>query len=354
MTASVLALTRYDRMGASSRVRFLQYIPHLERMGLQISVQPLLPREYLTQLYANGTRSAATVTASLINRFCRTLRKGDADIIWLQREVLPFLPFSLETLLLAGKPVVVDFDDAHHLYYKNAGSPLIRGLFQSKIDSLMRYATTVIVGNPTLETYARAAGAGSVVMIPSAVDVARLKASSGAPEKFTVGWIGTPVTAEHSLHLVREPLKKFIAETGSKCVLCGAGEAASDIDADRLPWSEAGEADFFSQVTVGICPLDDTAWNQGKSGYKIIQYMAAGKPALVSPVGIAADLTTQGETGFHCKTEDDWYESLMRLYNDHTLCSSMGARAQSEAEARYDTTIAAQQLYQVFETCLGA
>lgn len=341
-------------MGASSRVRFLQYVPHLERMGLKVSVQPLLPREYLTQLYSNGTRSPVTVTASLINRLWRVLSHRDADIIWLQREVLPFLPFSLEKLLLAGKPVVVDFDDAHHLYYKDSGSRLVRGFFEDKIESLMTYASTVVVGNPTLEAYARAAGAGAVVMIPSAVDVARLNVSSAAPKKFTVGWIGTPVTAEQSLHLVRAPLKKFIAETGSRCILFGAGDAAQDIGADRLPWSEAGEADFFSQVTVGICPLDDTAWNQGKSGYKIIQYMAAGKPALVSPVGIARDLTTHDETGFHCRTEDDWYEMLMRLYNDNALCSSMGARAQSEAEAKYETTIAAQQLYQVFETCLGA
>lgn len=341
-------------MGASSRVRFLQYVPHLERMGVQVSVQPLLPREYLTELYASGTRSPLTVTASLINRLWRVLSQRDADIIWLQREVLPFLPFSLEKLLLAGMPVVIDFDDAHHLYYKNAGSRLIRGFYQDKIESLMRYATTVVVGNPTLEAYARAAGADSVVVIPSAVDVARLKASSGAPKKFTVGWVGTPVTAKQSLHLVRGPLKKFMAETGSRCVLFGAGDAAQEIAADRLPWSESDEADFFSQVTVGICPLEDTAWNQGKSGYKIIQYMAAGKPALVSPVGIAADLTTHEKTGFHCRTEDDWYENLMRLHNDHSLCSTMGGQAQSEAEDLYDTPIAAQRLYQVFKSCLGA
>nr|NKB43484.1 glycosyltransferase [Alphaproteobacteria bacterium] len=289
----------------------------------------------------------------LVNRFWRALRQGDPDIIWLQREVLPFLPFGLERILLAGKPVVIDFDDAHHLYYKNARSRLVRGLFEDKVESLMRHATTVVVGNPTLEAYARGAGAESVVMIPSAVDVARLKASSGRPEKFTVGWIGTPVTAEHSLHLVREPLKKFIAETGSNCILFGAGEAVPDIEADRLPWSEAGEAEFFSQVSVGICPLEDTAWNQGKSGYKIIQYMAAGKPALVSPIGIASELTIHDKTGSHCRTEDDWYAMLMRLYNDDALCSSMGARAQAEAEEKYDTAIAAEQLRQVFETCLG-
>ncbi|MDG2242273.1 MAG: glycosyltransferase family 1 protein [Rhodospirillaceae bacterium] len=353
MTISVLALTRYDRMGASSRVRFLQYVPYLERMGLRVEVQPLLPREYLTCLYAHGTRSSVTVAASLINRLLRVLRKGDVDVIWLQREVLPFLPFVLEKILLSGKPIVVDFDDAHHLYYKNAGSYLIRGAFAGKIEALMRHAAAVIVGNPTLEQYARNSGADSVTLIPSAVDVTRLKTAVRAPKTFTVGWIGTPVTATQSLPLIRKPLEKFLAETGSRFLLCGADDAAQDIMADRLPWSESGEVDFFSEVTVGICPLQDTEWNQGKSGYKIIQYMAAGKPALVSPVGIANDLVTQGGTGFHCNTADEWYGSLMQLQQDPALCASMGARAQSQAQEKYDTEIAANCLHKVFEGCMG-
>ncbi len=353
MTISVLALTRYDRMGASSRVRFLQYMPHLERMGLRVEVQPLLPREYLTRLYAHGTRSSVTVAASLINRLWRVLRKGDVDVIWLQREVLPFLPFVLEKILLSGKPVVVDFDDAHHLYYRNAGSRLIRGAFAGKIESLMRHAAAVIVGNPTLEKFAGESGAESVTLIPSAVDVTRLKAAAQAPKTFTVGWIGTPVTAAQSLPLVRGALEKFLTETGSRCLLCGAGDAAQGIEANRLPWSEAGEVDFFSEVTVGICPLQDTEWNQGKSGYKIIQYMAAGKPALVSPVGIAHDLVAHGESGFHCTTEDQWYDSLMQLHQDSALCASMGANAQSQAQDKYDTEIAANRLHKVFVSCMG-
>ena len=33
---SVLALTRYERLGASSRVRFLQFLPALEREGFSL------------------------------------------------------------------------------------------------------------------------------------------------------------------------------------------------------------------------------------------------------------------------------------------------------------------------------
>ena len=86
---------------------------------------------------------------------------------------------------------------------------------------------------------------------------------------------------------------------------------------------------------------------------KIIQYMAAGKPALVSPVGIAHDLVAHGESGFHCTTEDQWYDSLMQLHQDSALCASMGANAQSQAQDKYDTEIAANRLCKVFVSCMG-
>lgn len=340
-------------MGASSRVRFLQYIPHLERMGMQVAVQPLLPRGYLTRLYADGSRSSVTVAAALINRLWALVAHNSADIIWLQREALPFLPFGLEKILLARKPVVIDFDDAHHLYYKNSSSRLVQALYQDKTESLMRHAQAVVVGNKTLANFAKSAGVNNLYEVPSAIDVARYKAVEPQSEKFTVGWIGTPVTAQQSLPMLCGPLKRFLSETGSKCVLMGAGDADfQGVEAKRLPWSEAGEVAFFSEIAAGLCPLEDTEWNRGKSGYKIIQYMAAGKPSLVSPVGIAHDLITDGQTGFQCRTEQDWYDRLMQLYQGYTLAQQMGVRAREEALEKYDTSVAAAKLHQIFQDCL--
>jgi hypothetical protein len=44
---SVLILTRYDRLGASSRVRFLQFLPTLVSRGMKFSVQPFLGNDYI-------------------------------------------------------------------------------------------------------------------------------------------------------------------------------------------------------------------------------------------------------------------------------------------------------------------
>jgi glycosyltransferase involved in cell wall biosynthesis len=351
MALRVLALTRYERTGASSRVRFLQYVPHLEKMGMHVSVQSLFPQSYLTRLYANKMRSPVTVAIAMLRRLGGMLSGGAYDVVWLQREVLPFLPFGIEKILLGNSKLVIDFDDAHHLYYKNSSLPLVRSLFGDKTDHLMRHAAAVTVGNQTLAAYARTVGARNVQLIPSAVDVRRFKGNA-QPDRFTVGWIGTPVTAGEALPMVRAPLSQFLADTGSHCVLVGArADQTPDLKAERRSWSEEGEAEFFSQISVGICPLEDTPWNRGKSGYKIIQYMAAGRPALVSPVGIAAEIVVPGSTGIHCAGPQDWYASLLRLHQNAEERHVMGTRAQQIAEGEYDTRVVAARLYRIIAAC---
>jgi glycosyltransferase involved in cell wall biosynthesis len=343
----VLVLTRYDHVGASSRVRFLQYIPHLERMGLKIKVHPLFSNESLVRLYKDGKRSGAGLLGGLAQRIAAILRASKADVVWLQQEVFPFLPAAFEAMLLAGRPYVIDFDDAYQLYYQDHPKSVVRSLYGGKVARLMRGARTVVVGNDTLAAYARASGARDVHLVYSAVDTQRI-AATAPPRDFTVGWIGTPMTAEQSLHVLREPLKQFLAETKARCMLMGADERQyPDIPAVRQPWSEAAEETFLAGLSVGLCPLDDSAWTRGKSGYKIIQYMSAGRPALTSPVGIAADLVEPETTGFHCRTAGDWYSALTALYGDSSRCAAMGATARAFAEARYDTRIAAAALHKI-------
>ena len=78
----VLILTRYDHMGASSRVRFLQYIPFLERAGLQCDVQYLFSNASLARLYATGRRSARELVGALGRRIAAVLdraARGDLE-----------------------------------------------------------------------------------------------------------------------------------------------------------------------------------------------------------------------------------------------------------------------------------
>jgi glycosyltransferase involved in cell wall biosynthesis len=158
------------------------------------------------------------------------------------------------------------------------------------------------------------------------------------------------MTAAQSIPVLREPLKTFLAETDAGCVFVGMdAHQFPDIPARRIPWSEAAEAPFLAEISAGLCPLEDNPWTRGKSGYKIIQYMSAGRPALTSPVGIAAQLVEPGCTGFHCRTEDEWYAALMTLYRDRAQAEAFGREARARAVASYDTRTAAAALFAVLK-----
>lgn len=351
MSATILALTRYGRLGASSRVRVLQYIPALEQAGFKVSVQPLFHDDDLRRLYKEGRRSPARMASALAERTAAVLRGRTCDVVWLQQELFPFLPYAIEAALLAGKKLVIDFDDAHHLYYKTLPTPL-RLIYESKIERLMRRADAVVAGSPVMAETARTAGARNVHLVFSAVDSTAFPAAA-LPPKFTVGWIGTPMTARQSLHNLREPLARFLAEIKSDAIFIGMDEGQlPDLPGQRIAWSEKAEQEYLPRLSVGLCPLDDTPWTRGKSGYKIIQYMAAGRPALTSPVGIAGEIVEDGITGFHCRTPDDWYQRLRQLYGDPTLLETLGNNSRTRAESRYDTAVAAAQLAQIFKGCL--
>lgn len=345
----MLALAWYGRDGASSRVRMMQYAPHLAELGIDLAVHSLLPEDYVGHLYQTGRRPVGAVAAACLRRIGAMLSHRRVDMVWVQREAVPFLPFMFERGLYLGRPIVVDYDDAHHLFYKRFGNPIVRLGLENKLERLMAMADAVTVGSPGMAGVAKQSGATRVHVVPSAVDVTQYTASAGFSESFTAGWIGSPMTADESLPLVTTPLRRLLAETGAKCRLIGVrADQFPDVDAERVPWSEAGEQDGIAGMTVGLCPLPDTDWHRGKSGYKIIQYMAAGKPTLASPVGIAADLVRDGETGFLCRTADDWYARLVQLQRNPKMCETFGARAAEIARQRFDIKVVAAQLSKIF------
>jgi len=62
----------------------------------------------------------------------------------------------------------------------------------------------------------------------------------------------------------------------------------------------------------------------GKSGFKAIQYMAAGVPFVMSPVGVCADIGVDGKTHFNASTDEDWYNHLDTLLSSEDLRKQIG------------------------------
>src|SRR5262249_38671856 len=178
---NVLVLTRYERLGASSRIRFLQFLPALEREGFSFDVRPLLDNAYVPSLYGGPKVSVGSIIRAYARRFSGLRRGLRYDLVWLEKEALPWLPTWMEIARLEGIPYVVDYDDAwFHRYENHWLSPLLG----HKIDAVMRVAHTVVAGNDYLARRARQAGARHVEIVPTSIDLDRY---SSFPETQTVG-----------------------------------------------------------------------------------------------------------------------------------------------------------------------
>lgn len=351
-----LMVTRYDGSGASSRLRHMQYADALRAAGIEGHLAPFLESPYLSRLYS-GQSTLPQVLAAYGRRIGQLWQAGEVDVLWLEKEALPWLPWILEHAMLPkGVPLVVDYDDAVFHNYDLHRSPFVRRFMGRKLDKLMASAALVTAGNPYLAERARAAGATKVEIVPTVVD---LSAYTPTPEseregRTTIGWIGTPSTWAEYMQPMMPLLAKTAQETGARILAVGAGRAATAHPLlDNLPWSEDAEVSHIHAMTIGIMPLSDTPWARGKCGYKLIQYMACGIPVIASPVGVNADIVEHGVNGFLATTEAEWREAIENLLRDPDLRRRMGAAGRRKAEEQYALQVwgprVANMLHEVIE-----
>lgn len=335
----VLLLCRYERNGASSRLRFLQYIPELQTRGICVTVAPFFDSDYLSRLYSRKPTPTSRLLYYFSKRFKRLTDSNRFDLIWLEQEALPWLPFWCERMWLKRTPYVLDLDDAWFQRYACHPRAFVRRALSTKLENIARGAAAVVVGNEYLAAWARELGARHVVHIPTATDLdcAIERKSSGRP--FTIGWLGTPLTARY-VQEIAKALGEVCSLPDTRLRLVGAGKnfTAEDFAYEIRAWSEESETEELSKFDVGIAPLPDRPWERGKSGFKIIRYMAAALPVVASPVGANASIVIDGETGFLVRTADEWVAALERLRADPSLRWRMGQAGRARAEEQYSTS----------------
>ncbi|NDY41877.1 glycosyltransferase family 4 protein [Dissulfurirhabdus thermomarina] len=353
----ILALTRYSSLGASSRVRSYQFFEYFQEHGVDVRCCPFFDAAYLANLYGAGRRDWGNLWRAYSRRIGASWgqRRKEIDLLWIEKEVLPWLPAPVERFLwLSRFPYVVDYDDAVFHNYDLHPSGFVRRLLGRKIDSIMAGAELVTAGNAYLGERARRAGAKRVEIVPSVVDTEKFRPKFvPGGEVFTIGWIGTPFTARY-LDLVAGSLAEVCKGRG-RVVLVGAGAVSlPGVPVEVRPWSEDTEVAEIQSFDVGIMPLPDGPWERGKCGYKLIQYMACGKPVVASPVGANREIVRDGETGFLADGRDGWISALQALMNDPGKRIRMGRSARERVVAHYSRHVVAPRLLQLLEQAAGA
>ena len=334
----VLLLSRYTRLGASSRMRCFQYIPLLAQYGIHVDVQSLYDDRYLMNLYGANRRRWHNILTNYLRRITALFTLGQYDLLWIEQELFPWLPPLAEWLLVKCKvPYVVDYDDAIFHRYDLHRQPLIRRILGRKIDFIMSRAETVIAGNRYLSKRAVEAGARRVAIIPTVIDLERyVPRPNDERKRLTIGWIGSPATYpffESVSPLLVDLVKRFPIRVEVVGGLETGRQGAWPFTYHR--WCEALEVHRLNQFDIGIMPLPDTPWTRGKCGYKLIQYMACSIPVVASKVGANIDIVESGKNGFLVSTTKEWIDAIECLVTDTVLRRTMGQQGRRRVEARY-------------------
>lgn len=342
----VLLLSRYGHLGASSRYRSYQYLPYLRRQGFEITVSPLLNDKYVADLYAGRKKSFVDIAKAYSKRLVQIISARNYNLLWIEKEALPWLPAWIEHWLgLYRVPYVVDYDDAIFHRYDLHKLGLVKLILGRKIDRVMRRAALVVAGNEYLARRARNAGARKVEVIPTVIDLDKYPlAPSPENEVFTIGWIGSPGTAKY-LSIITNALQEVCAGGSARVILIGSGRVdLPGVPVEYVPWSEKTEVAEMQRFDVGIMPLPDEPWERGKCGFKLIQYMACGRPVVGSPVGVNQKIIKHGSNGFQAGSNDEWVKALLALRNNQELRQKMGETGRKMVEEKYCLQVTAPRL----------
>ncbi|WP_300974840.1 glycosyltransferase family 4 protein [Sphingomonas sp. LHG3406-1] len=346
----VLAFTRYDSDAASTRYRLLQYLPALAEAGIEVEWHPLLGHGHMKRLVDGGGGAARRVPAAYARRLASLVAARRPDLIWVYGELFPYLPAAFEQAAMPDAvPVIYDWDDAFHLAYVEHGRAAVRRFLGRKFDRLLSAAAAVTCGNAFLRDHAARFCERSLV-VPTVVDTDRWLPGLVIEGPPMIGWIGSPTTWANVRPLLGL-LARLHRETGARVRAIGAGAAA---EADRfegldlIEWSEATEIAEVQRFSIGIMPLLDRSFERGKSGFKLIQYMACGLPVMASPVGVNSSIVRDGVNGMLAASEAEWEQGLRRLIGDAGLRNRLGAAGRGIAIAEYSLASQAPRLVELF------
>lgn len=317
-------------------MRSLQFFSFLSKYNIHPKHSSLISNTELLRKYKTGSYNPFLITYSYLKRiFHIVLNKN--KVIWIEKELFPWVPAWFELMLIGRKKVILDFDDAIFHNYDMHPNFILRRLYSNKIDKLMARATVVTVGNSYLKNRAIAAGAKRIEMLPTVIHFERYKDASAVDKKkpIRIVWIGTPSTSIH-LKIVSEALNSLSIEYEFSLRIIGAKiDSFKNVNIEYLDWSESTEVTSIAESDIGIMPLYDGPFQQGKCAYKLIQYMACGIPTISSPVGANNDVVIDGQTGLFARSTEQWVAAFISLLNDAELRRKLGSAGLERAKTRY-------------------
>jgi glycosyltransferase involved in cell wall biosynthesis len=341
-------------LAASQRFRFEQYFSYLDEKKVEYETASFLSKRVWDVLYAKGHffKKVFFLFLGYFRRYALLFKVHRFDYIFIHREIVPFGPPILEFVLakVFRKKIIYDFDDA--IWIKNTSeSNRFFSIFKwfSNVNYLCKIAYKVSCGNDYLCEFARKYNANTFYN-PTTIDTNshHNKKQMHTGKKFVIGWTGSHSTVKYLDELVpvlQRLENKFDFEF---CVISDVAPVFRLKSLRFIKWNKQTEIEDLLNFSIGLMPLPNDKWANGKCGFKALQYMALGIPALVSPIGVNSKIVDQGVNGFFCNNAADWENSIELLYNNPQLLEQMSNSTQQKIREKFSLESNKVNFYNLF------
>ncbi|MCB0801788.1 MAG: glycosyltransferase family 4 protein [Flavobacteriales bacterium] len=331
------------RIGRSpgQRFRFEQYLDFIEENNFEVHFSNIISEEDDVFLYQKGKyfKKANLARKTWGIRLKNLANANNYDIIFIFREALLTGSTYFEKKFAKSKAkIIFDFDDAIWLPNVSAGNKTLQ-FFKNpkKTDEILACSDMVFAGNQFLADYA-SQFCKNVKVIPTTIDTNyHIRKKQNNSDSICIGWTGTQTTLKY-LYLLDNVFKELSLKYKNKIyfkVICDVPFELKGVEIKNEKWCKDTEIEQLEEIDIGIMPLLDDEWSQGKCGFKGLQYMAMNSVALLSPVGVNKEIIINDYNGFLVQTNEEWIEKLSLLIDNAELRARLGSYARKTIEEKY-------------------
>lgn len=299
--------TLYSQKGASSQYRAFIFKNELEN-NFELKWYSFWNNNYITRYMHNKKKYFIHITVhyliSVLKRYYQLkFIASKNDIIFLQKASIPKLKKTyLNKIKKKGIRIIFDVDDAIYLN-SNDNS-----------EEIAKISDTVICGNSNLkEHYSKYNN--HCVLLPTTDNTYKYKPYwSNTFDSKIIGWIGSKTTIDN-FDLIINSLNQIVLKHPEIRI---AIVSNTPLDYTKriknsyfIKWNENTYVEEISKFTIGIMPLKSNEFNQGKCGFKLIQYLNMKKPVIGSNVGINSKIISGN--GIIANTETEWISAFEQI-----------------------------------------
>ncbi len=341
----VLFLSCGPLLNAGSRYRVYQYRKYLEAQGIPYVIKSfassgIYRKFYPTRRIFFRLYRLMYFTYATFSRLAALRHIEKYDVIFVQKTTgLRAYPLPEKLIFRKAhrlhKKIIFDFDD----------------LISAASLRTLKNCDKVIAGNEFLKQQASVFNK-NVTIIPTSIDLEKYEFKLQKREieyPVVIGWMGSPQNFRY-LNILWGVFKVLASKYDILIrIVGGMGEEILGLKIEYEKWSLKKEVEQLHSFHIGVMPLTSDEKSKGKCATKLLQYMAAGIPVVVSPVGVNKKIISDGTNGYLAMGKDEWAKKLEKLILSPELREKFAKNGRLTVERDFSLRKNSRRLTRVLE-----